>query len=467
MTHRIPRLPAYAAAVLDALESAGFEAWVVGGWVRDALLGSASHDVDVCTAAPWQESERVLRAAGFPVHRTGTAHGTVTVVVGGRPIEVTTYRVDGTYSDARHPDSVRFVSDVREDLARRDFTINAMAYHPERGLLDAFGGAGDLAAGLVRAVGDPRARFDEDALRVLRAVRFAARYGFGVAESTHEALAAFAPRLARIAQERIGQELAGILATGRTAWALARERAVMVCAIPELAPLVGFAQNSPYHAFDAYEHTVRVVSGVECVTAGCAGPALRWAALLHDIAKPETYSEDVSGRGHFFGHPELGAVKAAAIMRRMAIPAQILRGACALIRLHDYPVAARTRSLRRLLLRCEGLCPGRGGALAFGLLDLKRADALGKAPSCWGYCSELDAVETALRSELHAAAPRSVRDLAVGGSDVIRERGLEPGPDVGMVLDGLLAAVVEDGIPNTREALMELLRLGDRGPLSP
>ena len=459
MACRMPELPAYAAAVLRALEGAGFEAWVVGGWVRDALLGSASHDVDVCTAAPWQESERALLAAGLAVHRTGTQHGTVTAVSEGKPVEVTTYRVDGAYSDARHPDSVRFVRDVREDLARRDFTINAMAYHPERGLLDMFGGADDLATGLVRAVGEARERFDEDALRVLRAVRFAARYGFDVEERTHEALAEFAPRLALIAQERIGQELTGIFATGRMAWALERERAVMVEAIPELKPLVGFAQNSPYHAYDAYEHTVRVVRGMECVTAGCANAAMRWAALLHDVAKPATYSEDESGRGHFFGHPELSAEMASSIMRRMAVPGEIVREACALIRLHDRPVTEAGRSLRRTVLRCEELCPGRGEAVAFELLDLKRADDLGKARHCWSYCSELDIVSSALRRELSARVPLSVRDLAVNGSDVIRERGLEPGPGVGVVLEGLLSAVVEDGVPNTCEALMELLRL--------
>ena len=440
MACRMPELPAYAAAVLRALEDAGFEAWAVGGWVRDALLGSASHDVDVCTAAPWQESERALLAAGLAVHRTGTQHGTVTAVSEGKPVEVTTYRVDGAYSDARHPDSVRFVRDVREDLARRDFTINAMAYHPERGLLDMFGGADDLATGLVRAVGEARERFDEDALRVLRAVRFAARYGFDVEERTHEALAEFAPRLALIAQERIGQELTGIF-------------------IPELKPLVGFAQNSPYHAYDAYEHTVRVVRGMECVTAGCANAAMRWAALLHDVAKPATYSEDESGRGHFFGHPELSAKMASSIMRRMAVPGEIVREACALIRLHDRPVTEAGRSLRRTVLRCEELCPGRGEAVAFELLDLKRADDLGKASHCWSYCSELDGVSSALRRELAAHVPLSVRDLAVNGSDVIRERGLEPGPGVGVVLQGLLAAVVEDGVPNTRDALLELLRL--------
>ncbi len=459
MRERIPELPAYAARVLDALEGAGFEAWVVGGWVRDALLGSASHDVDVCSSAHWRDAERGLRAAGLAVHETGTQHGTVTAVSDGRPVEVTTYRVDGAYSDARHPDSVRFVADVREDLARRDFTINAMAYHPVRGLLDPYGGAEDLAAGLVRAVGDARARFDEDALRVLRAVRFAARYGFAVEPETHAALAEFAPRLALIAHERIGQELSGVFATGRMAWALEAERDVMVAAIPELVPLVDFAQNSRYHNRDAYLHTVGVVRGMEIVTAGCANEAMRWAALLHDVAKPAAYSEDVAGYGHFFGHPELSAEIARDVMRRMAIPTEVLREACALIKLHDYPVTEKTRSIRRTLMRCEELCLGRGEALAFELLDLKRADALGKAPHCWSYCSELDGVSAALRREVHAKAPLSVRDLAVNGGDVIRERGLAPGPGVGAVLQGLLSAVVEDGVPNTRDALLELLRL--------
>ncbi|MBQ6521788.1 MAG: CCA tRNA nucleotidyltransferase, partial [Atopobiaceae bacterium] len=303
MIERIPELPAYAVRVVDALEAAGFEAWVVGGWVRDALLGSASHDVDVCSSARWQDAARVLRAAGLAVHETGTQHGTVTAISCGKPVEVTTYRVDGSYSDARHPDSVTFVSDVREDLARRDFTINAMAYHPERGLLDPYGGERDLAAGLVRAVGDARARFDEDALRVLRAVRFAARYGFAVEEGTHEALSEYAPCLSLIANERIGQEVRGIFATGRMAWALETERDAMVAAIPELAPLVGFEQNSRWHIFDAYAHTAAVVAGMECVTAGMASEAMRWAALLHDVAKPACYSEYESGHGHFFGHP--------------------------------------------------------------------------------------------------------------------------------------------------------------------
>ena len=180
--------PAYGLAVLEALEAAGHEAWFVGGWVRDALRGVAAHDVDVCTSARWQDSERALVAAGMTVHETGVDHGTVTAVVDGRPVEVTTYRVDGAYTDRRHPDSVTFVSDVREDLARRDFTVNAMAWHPVRGLVDPFGGREDLARGVIRAVGEPPVRFGEDALRVLRAVRFACRLGFAIEPATQGAL---------------------------------------------------------------------------------------------------------------------------------------------------------------------------------------------------------------------------------------------------------------------------------------
>lgn len=181
-------LPGFALRVIDALESAGYEAWAVGGWVRDSLRGTEGHDVDVTTSALWQQTEAVLTAAGIEVHETGTAHGTVTAVVDGEPVEVTTYRTEGAYSDFRHPDEVHFVTDVREDLARRDFTVNAMAFHPERGLLDPYGGQDDLQAGVIRAVGEPEERFREDALRVLRAVRFACRLGYAIEPATQAAL---------------------------------------------------------------------------------------------------------------------------------------------------------------------------------------------------------------------------------------------------------------------------------------
>ena len=451
-------LPGYARQVLGALEAAGFEAWVVGGWVRDALLGRPGHDVDVTTSAPWQETARVLRAAGIEVHETGTAHGTVTAVVEGRPVETTTYRVEGAYSDRRHPDEVRFVTDVREDLARRDFTVNAMAFHPGRGLLDPFGGREDLARRRIRAVAEPRRRFEEDALRVLRAVRFACRLDAAIEPETQRALLACAPELGEIANERIGQEVDGILATGRAAWSLRHEFAVMAAAVPELAPMEGFDQRSPYHAYDVLEHTVRVCAGVEEFTGGGASQALRWAALLHDVAKPECWSEDVSGRGHFFGHPEAGARTARRVMGRLAVPGEVARAACALVSLHDFEITATAPSMRRMLAELERRAPGQARGLAFDLLDLKRSDAVAKAPACMGYAVELDQMTRALRSELAAGAVWRVRDLAVGGADVIRERGVEPGPGVGMVLAQLLAAVMADELPNDREAQIAWLR---------
>ncbi|WP_072371454.1 CCA tRNA nucleotidyltransferase [Thermophilibacter mediterraneus] len=451
-------LPAYARRVVDALEAAGFEAWVVGGWVRDALLGRPGHDVDVTTSAPWPEAERVLRAAGADVHETGVAHGTLTAVVDGRPVETTTYRVEGAYSDRRHPDEVRFVTDVREDLARRDFTVNAMAFHPKRGLLDPFGGRGDLGARVIRAVGDPRRRFEEDALRVLRAVRFACRLDARIEPRTREALVERAGGLADIARERVGQELDGILATGRVARALRGEFAVMAAAVPELAPMEGFEQRSPYHAHDVLEHTARVCAGVEEFTGGAASQALRWAALLHDVAKPACWSEDVSGRGHFFGHPAAGARVLREVMGRLAVPGETVRAARALVLLHDFEIRPTRASMRRMLAELEHACPGRARELSFALLDLKRSDAVAKASACMGYAVELDAMTRALREELAAGGVWRVRDLAVGGADVIRERGVEPGPGVGMVLEQLLAAVMAGELENDREAELAWLR---------
>lgn len=451
-------LPAYARRVVDALEAAGYEAWVVGGWVRDALLGTPGHDVDVTTSAPWQKTAAVLRAAGIAVHETGTAHGTVTAVVGGRPVETTTYRVEGGYSDRRHPDEVRFVTDVREDLARRDFTVNAMAFHPERGLLDPFGGERDLAARVIRAVGEPRRRFEEDALRVLRAVRFACRLSAAIEPATQAALESCAPELDQIASERVGQELDGILSTGRAAWALRHEFVVLAAAVPELAPMEGFDQRSPYHAHDVLEHTARVCAGVEEFAGGSPLPALRWAALLHDVAKPACWSEDVSGRGHFFGHPDEGARVARRVMGRLAIPGEVTRAAAALVLLHDFEIRATAPSMRRMLSELEAAAPGQARPLAFALLDLKRADAVAKAPKCMGYAVGLDAMTAVLRAELSAGAVWRVRDLAVGGADVIRERGVEPGPGVGMVLAQLLEAVKAGEVPNRRDDLLAWLR---------
>ena len=455
----MPPVPAYALQVIDALEAAGFEAWVVGGWVRDALLGRPGHDVDVTTSAPWQQTAAVLRAAGIEVHETGTAHGTVTAVVAGQPVETTTYRVEGAYSDRRHPDDVRFVDEVREDLARRDFTVNAMAYHPRRGLLDPYGGEKDLAAGVIRAVGEPRLRFEEDALRVLRAVRFACRLGFDIEPATQEALVACAGELNGIANERVGQELQGILDSGRVAWAIRHQTDVFLAALPELAPARGFDQKSPYHAYDVLEHTARVCAGVEEFCGGVVPSHLRWAALLHDVAKPACASFDELGRGHFFGHQGEGARMAVRIMSRLALPKETVRRTAALIGLHDYSLQRRRPvSTRRMVLELERSCPDEGRMLAFDLLNLKRADAIGKAVAYRGDAVKLDIIERRLREDIAAGFAANVGELAIDGADVMRERGIDPGPGVGMVLREALECVVDGSVKNSREDLLSWLR---------
>ncbi len=456
-TTPMPAVPGYALHVINVLEAAGHEAWVVGGWVRDALRGGPSHDVDITCNARWEESARVLRAAGIAVHETGTQHGTVTAVVDGKPVEVTTYRVDGTYSDGRHPDQVLFVTSVEDDLARRDFTVNAMAYHPTRGLLDPFGGQHDLARGVIRAVGEPERRFDEDALRILRAVRFACRMGFSVEGATAAALAERVGSLKNVSRERIGSETDGIVRSGRLAWAMSAFPEVITAAITEAAPMVGFDQRSPYHCHDVWQHTAQVVAGVEEFSGGTASPRLRWASILHDIGKPHTFTVGENGQGHFYGHPAAGAKMVHHVFRRLALPGDLERQVTALVRYHDRPVKATRHSVLRMLSDLDSACPGQARGLAFELLVLKRADAMGKAPSFRGYACEVDKVEAMLRETLSGHAPFRTSDLAISGRDVIGAAGLKPGPWVGEVLEQCLREVVHGRLPNDREAQLRWL----------
>ena len=455
-----------ASMVLRALEGAGYEAWIVGGWVRDAMRGAPSHDVDICCAGGWQENERALEAAGIRVIESGTRFGGITAVCEGERIEVTTYRVDGFYTDGRHPEQITSASCVEDDLARRDFTVNAMAWHPERGLLDLYDGAGDLERGVIRAVGEPRRRFEEDALRMLRAVRFACRLDFAMDPATACALAACAPLLDAVARERVGWELDGILATGHGGDALIRYPELMCAAIPELAPCRGFDQHSRYHAFDVYDHIARVLTVAgELAAARIDGgdpsrppsPSLMWAALLHDIAKPDCFTLDERGNGHFYGHPELGARKAEAIMRRLACPTELIRDACLIIRYHDLPLRAERTDLLKMLglLSGEGLDTAR---LANELFDIKRADTLGKAPSCFYYVEEIERMREMVRELLANHEAYDLQSLALGGRDLIAA-GVKPGPRIGELLKRALSGVVDGVVANDRADLLAFLKL--------
>ena len=447
------RLSEAGGRVLTALEAAGFEAWIVGGWVRDALLDTTPGDVDVATSAPWQESEAALEAAGLRVRETGTAHGTVTAVFGHEGVETTTYRVDGPYEDGRHPSSVEFVGSVELDLARRDFTVNAMAWHPTRGLLDPFGGAEDLETGSIRAVGDPRARFEEDGLRVLRAVRFAARLGFAIEPRTQDAVRALAPLLSRVSSERIGTELRGILMAGRGGWPLREEREAMFAAIPELAPMEGFSQHSRYHSLDVLCHVCRVMDYVEVYTGGVASEELRWCALLHDIGKPFTLQIDEAGQGHFYGHPAKGMEMTDEIMRRLALPEALRKRTVALVRLHDRPVQPTRASVLSILADLDALCPGQAPSLVRELMVIKRADAMAKAPAYRDYALEVDALDALAQRLLAEGAPYRVQDLAISGTDILELTRRSGGPWLGKVLRTLLQETMQGSLPNDHAAL--------------
>ena len=453
---------AAALKVLAALEDAGLEAWFVGGWVRDALLGRPSHDVDMCCSGSWRESETALAAAGIAVVESGIRFGGITAVVAGERIEVTAYRVDGFYTDGRHPEEVRRAASVEADLARRDFTVNAMAWHPVRGLLDRYDGEGDLRRGLIRAVGEPRRRFEEDALRMLRAVRFACRLGFEVEPETAAALASCAPLLDAVARERVGVELAGILATGRAGQAVERYPEVVCAAIPELAPCRGFDQRSVYHDADVYGHIARVLAGVEARAREGGGsapaPELAWAALLHDAAKPSCFTLDGEGHGHFYGHPEAGAALARTVMRRLGLPERLIKEACLLIRYHDRPIACERASLLEMLgqLSGEGLDAPR---LMDELLDLMDADALGKAPRCHGYVAEIERMRALAHRLVDAGEAYSLKTLDLNGGDLIRA-GVAPGREVGELLKRALDAEIAGDVPNERAELLGYLGLG-------
>ena len=450
--------------VLRALESAGLEAWYVGGWVRDALMSRPSHDVDMCCSGTWQQNKTALEAAGIHVIESGIKFGGITAVCEGERIEVTTYRVDGFYRDGRHPESVSQATSLAADLARRDFTVNAMAWHPERGLVDRFDGQGDIRRRCIRAVGEPRRRFTEDALRMLRAVRFACRLDFRIENDTALALGSCAPLLDAVASERVGWELDGILATGRGGDAMIRYPELMSAAVPELSACIGFDQHSIYHAFNVYDHIARVLTVAGELSLSRVdgnGPDLRpsaslmWAAFLHDIAKPQCFTLDERQRGHFYGHPEAGARLARTIMQRLSLPGDVIRDTCLLIRDHDKPLKGTREELLRQMQAFSG--EGRDTRrLMDELFDLRRADTLGKAPTCFYYVDMLEDMRMRVHEMFDAGEAYSLQTLALHGGDLIRA-GVAPGPEIGKLLHKGLDAAIDGSVPNEKDALLSFV----------
>ena len=435
-------MPEHVREILEALEGAGFAAFCVGGCVRDSLLGREPEDWDITTSA---RPEEVLALFGAEALPTGLRHGTVTVRRPGGHAEVTTFRRDGVYTDHRRPESVRFTDSLEEDLARRDFTVNAMALSLRGELRDPFRGREDLAAGRIRCVGEPARRFGEDALRILRGLRFAAVLGFAIEPETAAALSAARGDLTAIAPERILTELRKLLGAERPSAVLREFPEVFGVFWPELLPMVGYNQRNFHHCYDLWEHTLHALDAVP------GEESLRFAALLHDVGKPECFSLGADGVGHFYGHAAKSAERADAMLARLRAPNALREEVTELIRRHDTPLPGIPEAnLRRLLRRL-------GEGRLRRLIALQRADNLAQAPE---YRAEraagLDAVLERLDAILAEDACFSLRQLAVNGRDMLA-LGLR-GREIGGALDFLLNEVVEGRLPNEREALLAAVR---------
>ena len=430
-------LPEQIIRCLQMLESAGYAAYLVGGCVRDDLMGIPPQDFDLCTAALPEQTAAVF--AGIPQDLTGIRHGTVKLLMEGMEVEITTFRREGSYQDNRHPDWVEFVPDIREDLARRDFTVNAIAYSPSRGYVDPFGGRADLQSGILRCVGEPERRFREDALRILRGMRFAARFGFLPEPATQDAMIGLAPLTDALARERVYQELSGFLLKAEVS-DLLRFAPILAQVIPELSPTLGFLQHSPHHAYDVFTHTAHVTAAVAPVL------SLRWAALLHDIGKVPCFSQDENGRGHFKGHAQVSAQMADAVLHRLHAPTQLRETAVWLIDHHMTVLQPEEALLRRSLSRY-------GRERLELLLCLQEADMKGKGtrehensqryPRLREILSQLDAQEGRL----------TLKSLKINGNDLIA-LGMS-GRQIGDCLNRLLEQVLSGSLENEKSALIQ------------
>ena len=426
-------LPAYVQRCVDALEAAGFAAYAVGGCVRDSLLGLKPQDFDLCTSALPEQTEAVF--ADCHLVLAGKKHGTIAVVTEGGIVEITTFRTEGDYTDNRHPDWVKFVPDIESDLARRDFTVNAMAWSPIRGFADPFGGRADLDAKILRAVGDPRARFQEDSLRILRGVRFAAKYHLQPEESTREAMVTLAPLMENLARERVFDELCKLLLLAR-AEDLLRFSSILASVIPELEPQIRFDQRNPHHTHDLFTHTALVTSRLP------SDLTLRWAGLLHDIGKVSTFSLDDQSIGHFYGHASVSAAMADDILHRLKAPNALREQVCFLVDKHMTPLIPDRKLLRRRISQY-------GIENVALLLALQQADFTGNGEDQAVFCQIHEMIDSIRQED----ACLSLKDLAVKGNDLM-VLGFQ-GKAIGACLNHLLEQVIEERLPNEKAALLQ------------
>lgn len=440
--------------IVNILETAGYEAYAVGGCVRDSILGREPDDWDITTSAKPEQVKKLFRRTVD----TGIQHGTVTVLLGGEGYEVTTYRIDGEYKDSRHPDQVSFTENLTEDLKRRDFTINAMAYNERVGLVDVFGGASDLQAGVIRCVGTAKERFTEDALRILRSVRFAAQLGFEIEEETKKAAWQMAPNLRNISAERIQTELTKLLVSPYPqTLRLAYQMGITKVVLPEFDLLMETHQNNPHHMYNVGEHTLKALEFVE------ADKVLRYAILCHDMGKPATRKTE-KGMDHFYGHPAVSEEMASKVLHRLKFDNDTIYKVKKLVRYHDArpPLTQQEEQLleegkravpenfvRRLVAKVgKDLFPALlqvCGADIFAQSEFHRTEKL----------MQLEQMADIYEEILEKKPCLTLKELAVNGKDLM-DAGVSPGKQLGEILHHMLEDVIEHPEHNRKEYLMKL-----------
>ena len=424
---------------LDELNKNGYGAYIVGGSVRDFLMGKAPHDYDIATSAKPDEVKEVFKCES--IIETGLKHGTLTLMMEGEPLEITTFRREYDYSDGRHPDKVEFSHSIEEDLERRDFTMNAIAFNPREGIVDPFDGSKDIEEKVIRAVGDPEERFNEDGLRILRALRFASVLGFEIEEKTANAALKSRQLLKGISAERIASEFNRLLEGEFAAEVIRKYWQIIAVFIPEIEAMVGFDQRNYHHIYDVLEHSLHVLDAVPRIS------YLRFAGLFHDIGKPASFTVDDEGVGHFYGHGKVGTEMVREILNRLKYDNDTKQRILTLVEWHDRRIEENEKSIKRAMGKL-------GEDAFFDLLEIKRGDALSQAPEFLGRLEKYKAMEEMARQILQEQQCFSRVGLAINGKDLI-DAGIKEGPEIGKIIDMLVDKVIDGQLENKREILLE------------
>ena len=436
------KIPSEVKYIIDTLENSGYEAYAVGGCVRDSLLGKEPQDWDICTSA--LPKQTMVCFDGEHIIETGLKHGTITLMLNHIPLEITTYRVDGKYTDNRRPDNVKFVNVLKRDLARRDFTVNAMAYNPKTGIVDYYGGHQDLTEKKIKCVGNADKRFKEDALRIMRALRFAGTFGFAIEEDTAKAMFDNRKLLQNIAAERIAVELNKIIMGDNICELLFPHLPVIFEIIPELEKASGFEQNTPYHCYDVLTHILKSVD------AAPKNIVIRLIMLFHDIGKPECYTEDDSDIGHFYGHPKISCDIAKKILLRLKYDSDTIKAVTELILYHDQIINLDSKHIKRWLNKI-------GEERFMQLIEVKRADV--KAQSIEYHSQRLrilDEISVLAKEVIELGQCFSLKDLTVNGNDLI-SAGIKEGTEIGVALNMLVEMVIDEKVENEKTALLKMI----------